>query len=189
MLIKSHTTDAGQRMTLSLETTPNGDKQYVMSGGNWGEHSLSADPAITTDDRLENHWVGYVGQTDPDAPKDRPLTMARVAAALTFQRAASRVHARKVCGRGGLLRDRGRDLRTANLMEQGGEPWYLDGRGLTRKLIEEFAAATNYEPIFIEGGFDWYEAPLDDWCEPGVDYYSITIVPVAGRPFKEWTID
>jgi hypothetical protein len=36
------------------------DGRFVMRGGAFGEHSLSADPAITTAARLVAHWTGYV---------------------------------------------------------------------------------------------------------------------------------
>jgi hypothetical protein len=34
--------------------------RFVFSGGLWGEHSLAAEEAITSADRLIAHWRGYV---------------------------------------------------------------------------------------------------------------------------------
>ncbi|HEY2554173.1 MAG TPA: hypothetical protein VGI15_02905 [Candidatus Cybelea sp.] len=46
---------AGRFLRAHLE----GDR-FVLSGGQWGDHSLDARASITTADRLLAHWRGYV---------------------------------------------------------------------------------------------------------------------------------
>ena len=44
---------------LERKTDKDGQERFVMTGAKSGEHSLFADPSITSLNRLYSHWLGY----------------------------------------------------------------------------------------------------------------------------------
>lgn len=59
----THRLPSGRVLTLDLRLTTGWrivDARYNMSGGYYGESSISADAHITSEERLAAHWAGYI---------------------------------------------------------------------------------------------------------------------------------